>query len=159
MSIKLIVGRTASGKDWYVKKHGLKAVKSRTTRPKRSKEDDSHIFVSQEEANSIDDSLKIAQTFINGYEYYVLKEDLEGKDAYIIDPNGIEYLLNKVPDLDYEIIYVKAKYETRKQRYLNRSNATLEEFLLREDSERQQFDDFEEKLVKCGNKLATVINT
>mgnify|MGYP000358188025 FL=1 len=71
--IYLIVGRTAAGKDTFAKileEYDLKIVKSRTTRPKRDANDDSHIFVKDVEDGAL------ARNTICGHDYYILPEDL-----------------------------------------------------------------------------------
>jgi hypothetical protein len=67
----LIIGRSGSGKDFLARelaKNGLSQVKSYTTRPPRYEGEDTHIFISAEEASRTEG--KIATTVINGYEYF-----------------------------------------------------------------------------------------
>lgn len=121
----LIVGRTGSGKDTYagcLQKIGLSGVKSYTTRPKRYKTEDTHIFIKEEEAENYDDL--IAYTEINGYKYFATRDQLNTADYYIIDPDGIEYLLKKVPDLNYKIIYIYTDENIRKERACTRGDKT-----------------------------------
>lgn len=153
----LIAGRTASGKDHFVRlleKNGLTSVQSRTTRPKRGENDNSHLFVSKEEAAQ--QINRIAETTINGYDYYVLKEDLQHKDLYVIDPNGIMNLIANMPEETFLLVYMEASEQTRKQRYMDRlyqHNANIsmakanEEFLARQSSEDEQFSWFEDQFI------------
>ena len=55
--IILLAGKSGSGKssvvEYLYKKYGLREVLSYTTRPKRSKNDNTHIFVTDEEFDRI----------------------------------------------------------------------------------------------------------
>ena len=145
----LIVGRTASGKDYLahlLEKHDMHGVLSRTTRPKRGDNDTSHIFVTPEEAAT--QTNRVAFTSINGYEYYALDSDVIDKQWYIIDPNGITPLTESMPDTEFHIIYVSANDDTRKQKYLSRAKGddAKAEFASRDASEDEQFTKFEDML-------------
>ena len=103
----LIIGRTACGKDYLASeltKQGLKGVISRTTRPRRPNEPDTHIFVTKEQAAQ--ETNKVAYTNINDNDYYVIPEDLDDKQFYIIDPIGAKTLAENMPDTSFAIIYV-----------------------------------------------------
>ena len=145
----LIVGRTASGKDYLahlLEKQNLNGVLSRTTRPKRGDDDNSHIFVTPEQAKK--DNNRVAFTSSNGYEYYALDTDVLDKQWYIIDPNGIEPLAKAMLDTEFHIIYVSANDEERKRRYIERAKCDDPEsgFESRNASEDEQFTKFEEML-------------
>lgn len=132
--IYLIVGRTAAGKDTFAKileEYGMNIVKSRTTRPKRDANDDSHIFVKDIEDGAL------ARNTICGHDYYILPEDLEGKDAYIVDPKGALDIAKTLPNTAFVIAFIDADYEIRKDAYLKRNlYATDEDF-----EERNSFED------------------
>lgn len=123
----LILGRTGSGKDTYagfLEAMGLKGVKSYTTRPKRTEDEDTHIFITKEEAALFKN--RVATTEINGYEYFATKEQIDDADYYIIDPAGVTYMLNKYPDINYKLIYIYAERGTRLERAVKRGNAEKE---------------------------------
>jgi hypothetical protein len=132
--IYLIVGRTATGKDTFAKileEYDLKVVKSRTTRPKRDANDDSHIFVKDVEDGAL------AKNTICGYDYYILPEDLESKDVYIVDPKGAFDIARAMPNTAFVVAFIDADYEVRKDAYLKRNlHATDEDF-----EERNSFED------------------
>lgn len=141
----LILGRTASGKDTFAKfleEQGLQGVLSSTTRAKRSRDDNSHRFVSLETAK---EEMKntVATTEINGNFYYTRKEDLESKDFYIIDALGAKELVSSLPDIDFHIVYIFCDDEQRKNQYLRRCITSEEEYNFRSRSEDKQFTDFE----------------
>lgn len=91
--ICLIVGMSGSGKSTVVKrlcdKYKLKDVQSYTTRPKRYPKEQGHIFVTDEEFNTLENIC--AYTEIKGYKYGATTEQVDESDLYIIDEEGIEY--------------------------------------------------------------------
>ena len=164
----LIVGRTATGKDTLVNtlcndpemSNVMSKVISRTTRQPRSDNDTSHIFVTQDEANQ-DEPNKIARTVINGNEYYVLPEDLENKNLYIVDPKGVYDITKAMPDENFTIIYTCAKKYQQQEAFIKRLQETSDiskeeaekEFNKRFDSENEQFTKFEESFINDKGKL------
>ena len=154
----LIVGRTATGKDTLASlltyKYGWTFVKSMTTRPKRYAEEDTHEFVSAAYAKSIPISDKVAFTEINGYEYFATREQVKSADAYIIDPNGVKVLLEKMPEENFIIVYLipKDKYTQRLKAIGRGENKDVESeiFESRYDSEDAQFTEFETLLDTYG---------
>lgn len=155
----LIVGRSGSGKD-ELKRHlesqyGWKFVKSYTTRPKRTPDEDTHIFISHEEAAKIPEKEKVAVTFIKNNtntpdEYFATMQQVQEADAYIIDPKGVKMLLENMPKETFEIIYMQAQSEEKRKemacaRYEDKNEA-LRIFEKRCESEKEQFDAFETSL-------------
>ena len=136
----LIVGRTASGKDYLASRmesRGYKSVISRTTRPSRG-EGDRHIFLTEEQSKL--DRGRVAETVIGGYQYYTTAEDIDGKDIYIVDPVGLKSLSKLGYNVD--IIYVKASEEERRKHFTERGE-TEEKFNNRNNAEDKQFTEFE----------------
>lgn len=152
MSTKImIVGRSGSGKDtvasYLTNKYGLKQLCSTTTRPRRYPGEDTHIFVSEDEANTMTD--RVAETVINGYQYFATRQQLEECDVYVIDPAGLKYMIEKAPDVPICIAYIDANEETRMNRALSRAADPLKEkdvFLKRQESENEQFSNFENNM-------------
>ena len=147
----LIVGRTGSGKD-YLKKtlqdaYKWNFVNSMTTRKPRFEGEDTHIFLTEDEAKQYDDKDKVAKTIINNNEYFATKQQVEECDAYIIDPDGIETLLNNMPNTWFEIIYIQADDDAkRKEMAINRADDTEQESIIfdeRNHAEDSQFEAFE----------------
>lgn len=139
----LILGKTCSGKDTFAKeldKLGYKPVISRTTRKKRNKEDNKYIFVSKEQAER-EKNQSIAYTEIGDNIYYVLEEDLVSKDYYIVDYKGFLKLEENFPNTDFDIVYLTADEEKRKERFTKRGG-TVEQFCKRNIAEKEQFKDF-----------------
>lgn len=158
----LIVGRTASGKDYYSKRfNDLKKLVSYTTRPKRNDDqDDSHIFINEDDFEKYKKDI-IAYSEINNYKYFTLKKDFNECDYMIIDPKGIKDLVKKVPKEDLEnlrILYLWAKTEVRKERTKKRDNYNFDE---RDQNESPQFDEFEKEILKnksyCGIRVLPIV--
>ena len=148
-NLYLIVGRTASGKDSLTRavaqKYNLKILSSYATRPKRPGETNEHVFISPEDVAKYQDDI-VAYTKIGDYEYFSTKQQLLESDFYIIDPNGVKYMQNKIqdlPDIEMHTIYIAADYETRKHRALSNRKDKEEVFNNRCEAEEGQFVDFE----------------
>lgn len=150
----LIMGRSATGKDTLQalleKNYGWTFVKSMTTRPKRSPDEDTHVFLSEEEADAIPMSEHVAWTKINGYRYFATRQQVYEADAYIIDPEGAYMLLKNMPEEWFRIIYLTAADEAiREEMAIRRSNdpeKELKTFRARAASEDAQFTLFEQKM-------------
>lgn len=101
-NIYCICGPSGSGKSTLEKllkdRHFMKPVVSHTTRPKRENETDGtgHFFVDKETFDALGE--KVAYTVFDGYEYGVTKDVLDSCDLYVIDPDGIFYLKERVTD-------------------------------------------------------------
>ncbi len=149
--IFLFVGRSGSGKDYLkdllIDQHGWSFVNSYATRKPRFEGEDTHIFITQEEADAVPKEDKVAYTTIGDYEYFVTRQQLENVNGYIIDPDGLTVLLQNMPDAWFEIMYIQADFDARKKRAINRGDdKELEEitFMKREEAEDDQFTAFEE---------------
>lgn len=137
-----IMGETASGKDTLTKKlcedTSMKAIVSYTTRPRRTNEGDTHIFVDDSVYEQMKDNLA-AYTEINGFRYWTTIEQIYDNDIYIIDPNGLETLENLgLEDIDLCSIYINVPIDVRLERALYRGDS-LEDFFSRNKSEMRQF--------------------
>lgn len=93
-NIYLIVGPSGVGKTTLVEKlakeNGLKPVESYTTREPRYEGETSHIFVSDQEFDSLGEM--VAYTEYNGHRYGVTADIINSHDLYVIDPFGIRYM-------------------------------------------------------------------
>lgn len=159
--LTLIIGRSGTGKSTLEEKlcrdYNLKSIKSYSTRPKRSPNEDSHIFIKPSDVDNYPN--KIATTTINGNFYFATKEQLDESQLYVIDPIGLYELSNNFPDLTFNLIYLKLPKYKHQQYLKNRrknSNETPELQAQRLKSENQQFDEFEEKIK--NNSLPKNIN-
>ena len=144
----VIVGRSSSGKDSMAtclkEQFGMEMLLSTTTRPPRYTGEDTHIFISEEEANQITE--RVAETVINGYQYFATRGQFEDCDIYIIDPVGLDELCKRAPDIDKCVVYVNASKNTRKKRAIARAEDPKEAervFDLRHSDEGPMFTEFE----------------
>ncbi len=146
----LIIGRTGAGKDYLARElanAGLKQVLSYTTRPQRTPDEDTHVFIKPEESAAYKD--KIATTVINGYEYFATKQQMKDNQVYIIDPKGMYELLSNCPDITFTVCYLYADDSQRKTKAVGRGADALHEaavFDKRNTSEDGQFTEFEQVL-------------
>lgn len=143
----LIVGRTCTGKDTLVNKltkYGYTVVKSYTTRPRRVEGENTHIFVTEQEAAAIPDRDKVATTIINGYQYFATRKQVQESDIYIIDPKGLYELTANCPEVQFEVISVTADTDKSQVEAIERGGLKEKAiFRKRSESENEQFTDFE----------------
>lgn len=123
-TLVLLVGKSGCGKTtlekYMVDELGFKSVKSYTTRPKRTEDEDTHTFVSEEEFETLED--KVGYTQFMGYKYCATRKQLDSSTVYIIDPDGVEYLLEHYTERNLLIIYLDASKETCWERMMARGD-------------------------------------
>ena len=124
--IFLIVAKSGAGKDYICDKicdsFNLSRVISRTTRKSRGA-NDKHIFVSEEQAD-IEYNRAVAKTLFNQHRYYVLEEDIVGKDLYIVDTKGVESL-KKTDIIDCTTIYIDTSWYIRMKHMRRRGDSWI----------------------------------
>lgn len=147
----LIIGRTGSGKDHLIdllEKQGLRIVRSYTTRPRRTENENTHTFITADEASAITD--KVATAVINGYEYFATAEQVSNADVYAINPDAIDELAKNMPDTTFHAVYVNVPDDMQRRfNAVKRADDRIKEeqiFNARNDNESPQFDEFENKL-------------
>lgn len=142
-----ILGRSACGKDTLVKnicdEWHMSYIKSHTTRLPRHMEENTHIF------STINDFIKdydedniAAYTLINNSYYWTTFDQLENCDFYVIDPNGLSMLKNKIftqNNIRLITIYITAPSDERRKRALLRDPNCEETYNDRIKSEDLQF--------------------
>lgn len=142
----VIIGRTASGKDTLAKQlliNRRTMVITYTTRPRRPGEGDAHHFID----NPDDYHNRVLETKVNGYHYFALDEDLYKHDILIVDANGLRDLQNLSEfNRPYRVIYLDIDEVTRKLRYIARANTSEDDFIQRNNSEIDQFNDLERQI-------------
>lgn len=151
--IFLIVGRTGSGKDTLVnqiaEKYNMNVLKSYTTRPKRTEEKDTHIFIREEDFEEDFEIYKeqiVAYTEIDGYRYFSTYDQLNKANFYIVDPNGIKTLKGKynLYNFNFVVIYIYATDTIRNARAIHQRKDRPEIFNSRNQDEDLQFSTFEQ---------------
>lgn len=146
----LIIGRSGCGKDTCAKylseRYGLKQLKSYATRPKRTDDEDTHVFIRKEDVADYKDDI-VAYTAIGEYEYFATRNQIETSDIYIIDPDGYYELKSHMPDTKFIVVYVTCHPETAKVRAMARRPMYMAEekaiFEARHKAEDARFTDFE----------------
>ena len=134
-----IVGPACSGKDTLVYRMGWRMVVSKTTRPRRKHEinhRDKHFLTDEckiREFLNNDLSPKhpdiVAYTRYDKNVYFALRQDLVEKDAYIIDPAGVRYMLNHYPKEEMVVLLVWAPWWKRLYRLYSREMSESGHFL------------------------------
>lgn len=146
----LIVGRSGSGKTYLAealaKHYNGKILESYTTRPKREPNEKGHIFVDKEAyLKAKAENIIIAETLFADNYYWATTEQINDTDFYVIDPKGVEDVLNayKNKQIDKEpfIIGLDITKEEAKKRMINRgdNNHTIEKRLENDDKIFQNF--------------------
>lgn len=153
MSRKIIIAaRTGCGKDTLAKLIGKRQLISSTDRPRRTPDEATHVFLTTEEANKMTD--RVAETVINGYQYFATREQFDECEIYVIDPNGLDDLCKRAPDVPLCVVYIDVPTKIRRQRAIERA-ADPEEaasiFNKRNASEDDQFTEFE-RLIRAEDK-------
>lgn len=147
-TIYLICGRTGTGKTAIVKRVcedlSMTLLKSYTTRPMRAGEESGsdHIFINSEDVPIYKNDI-VAYTKIGDYEYFTTYERLKNSDFYVIDPNGIEYLINTCGNMfKFVVVYISIPLSTILERTASRGDDP-ERVQQRIESENEQFTNFE----------------
>lgn len=160
----LIVGRTASGKSTVEAQlnqiYNAEPIKSYTTRPARPN-DETHTFVDQKRFDELRNSL-VAYTKINDYEYGVTAHQIIRGSFYVIDPVGVEYLVNsgffdRQKHIYPTIIHLDVPEDVRLERFLKRGG-TKEAFVERQKSEDIAFAPLD-SLKELNPNLVTINGT
>ena len=142
-----LMGKTASGKDTLANKlcerAGLRQVISYTTRERRVNEGNTHIFISDEEYQAIEDSGRIAAfTQIGPYKYCCTIDQLYENDVYVVDYRGLQHLRElNLPNLRLVTVFVNVPDDIREHRALNLRKDDKTKFRTRSFAEREQFRD------------------
>lgn len=146
-----IVGASGSGKDYIVDRicriGGYNKVISRTTRkPRKGESKSNHQFVSNQQADKEFDKA-LFKTLYNGNRYYVLEEDLENADFYIIDPKGVkEAPADLFRKYNVRVIYIKSPWYKRAYNMMFRRKDGIKNVISRLLNDRKQFKNFEDSV-------------
>ena len=146
-----VLGRTSSGKDTLVnklcEKTGARKLISYTTRPRRDEEEDTHIFVTEEEYEKmLADGQVAVDTNINGNYYWSTIEQLHKADVYILDYIGWKKLKElNLPGIRPVSVFINTPEEVRKERALNKRGDDKKIFASRNFSEKRQFEEMLKK--------------
>lgn len=140
-----LIGRSASGKDTLAnklcEKAGLKQIISYTTRERRENEGDTHIFITNEQYNTLEQSGQIAAfTQIGQYRYCCTIDQLYSNDVYVIDYDGINHLRKlNLPNLRLVTVFINVPDYIREERALKMRKDDRAKWRARNLAERDQF--------------------
>lgn len=140
-----VMGRSASGKDTLVQKlcerTGLKQIISYTTRERRVNEGETHIFISDDEYQKLEESGQIAAfTQIGQHKYCCTISQLYKNNVYVIDPVGVENLRKlNLPNLRLVTVFINVPDSVRKERALNKRGDDKMKWIVRNRNESEQF--------------------
>lgn len=106
-----------------LEREGYISIESYTTRPPRSENEKGHIFITDEEYESLENVM--AFTLYNGYKYCTTLEQVQNADIYVVDCPGVSTLLDNynLINRDIEIIYFDTTVYTRIHRMLSRGDS------------------------------------
>lgn len=158
----LIIGRTASGKDTLADAlrhaYGMTFVKSCTTRPRRTPDEDTHVFLTEQQAEPLVRDA-VAYTRIGDYIYFTTAQQVMETEGYVIDPIGMRILCANMPNTRFVIAYVHADDTQRRQHAIQRGDAAREAaaFAERDASEDAEFDGFERDIADYANGDTTAL--
>lgn len=127
-ALYLFVGKSASGKttvaDILEQKHGFKQVSSYTTRPPRYADEIGHVFIDDEEFDSLGEL--VAYTEYNGFRYGTTAKQLDQCSIYVVDVPGVQTLLERYKtNRPIVIIYFDTTVYTRINRMLDRNDSDM----------------------------------
>lgn len=159
-NIYLIVGESGSGKTTIVnalEQNGLKSIQSYTTRPPRTRNEKGHIFVTEQQFDTLHNM--VGYTEFNGYRYCATADQVEDNDLYVIDPSGVFYFLkNYHGTKGVKAIYIKASRKECMKRMLKRGDSFFKT-LQRLHHDKIKFgiaEEIADKIV-CNNDLREAI--
>lgn len=120
----LIVGKSGTGKDTFVNlacyMWSMKKAMTATTRPKRSDDEDSHLFVDDEWFDRNKDDL-VAYLSYDGYRYGCPRSEALEADFCIVDPQGAFDIKQNLPERECVAIKLEAPLDLRAERLFKRN--------------------------------------
>jgi guanylate kinase len=127
-ALYLFVGKSASGKTTIANilehKCGMKQVSSYTTRPPRYENEIGHVFIDDEEFDSLGEL--VAYTEYNGFRYGTTAKQLDQCSIYVVDVPGVETLLQRYKTTrPIIVIYFDTTVYTRINRMLDRNDSDI----------------------------------
>jgi guanylate kinase len=105
-----IVGPSGCGKttlaEYITETWNIPLIQSRTTRARRTPDENGHTFVTEAEFDSYSKEDMIAFTTFGTARYCCLKSDVENRNTYVIDESGLRYLRDNFSN-EYNIFAIR----------------------------------------------------
>lgn len=146
-----IMAESCAGKDTIVDKlcerTKCRKLISYTTRSRRKNEENTHIFVTEEEFQQMLNQEQVAAyTEINNCKYWCTIEQLYSSEIYEIDPYGVNVLKSlNLPNLRIVTVYINVPEDIRKERAMKRGDDVVT-YKSRCFSERNQFREMKKNM-------------
>lgn len=141
-AILLLVGESGSGKTTIaneLEKHGLKQLRSYTTRSKRYENEDCHTFVSLDQYHQLQNI--VAETYFDGNYYCATTDQVNQNDVYVIDVDGVKSFYDKYNGAKIPVVfYISVPESERAARMTARGDAD-EQIQQRIEHDRKAFED------------------
>lgn len=94
-NLYIICGPSGSGKTTVVdrleRRYGYRQLRSYTTRPRRTPDEDGHTFVTEDDYLAMKDDI-VAYLYLSGNHYWTTQELADDSDLYVLDPEGLAYM-------------------------------------------------------------------
>ena len=145
----VIAGIVGSGKTTLAKhlqKKGLRLAKSYTTRPRRKGEGDDYYFISKEDAAEVDPRDKMLGTVYGDSEYFMTATEVRRSDIFILEPDGVNSIIDKFPEYDFTLIYVKPESLELAEKMHDSRDPGSKKFSERYALGKERFDKLESSL-------------
>lgn len=158
----LLSGPSGCGKSTVAKiledKYHLHSLKSFTTRPRRTPDEDTHTFITEDEFMAFKERGGIiAETEINSYHYGATDEMANDSDIYVIDPAGVESMPAQYKDERHAVyVWIECSPKTCAQRMWDRG--TPQDIEGRDAADKKLREDNEWLQVSCHIPAYTVTN-
>lgn len=156
-TLYLIAGESGSGKDTLVdmlcRRHPeLCKVISSTTRPRRTPDENTHLFLTEDEYHQREADM-VAATFFCGAYYGAEAAVVNASDFYIIDPVGIRSLRRNLITRDIKAVYITASEDTRRARMMARgqSGEAAEERIVHDRTAFAGFTEWDAQITNEGD--------
>lgn len=152
----LIVGKSLSGKTHLqrtLEEQGIEPLLSRTTRPRRFKDETGYKFMNfSDYANDVDKGRAIADrvyTVATGdmWAYWLNEDDFdfEGVKSLVIDPKGFKQIYYSFPEIEMIPVFIEPGFLVRMERYVTqRSFENENEVLRRIIADEEDFNEISE---------------
>ncbi|MET3209734.1 UNVERIFIED_CONTAM: guanylate kinase [Paenibacillus sp. PvR008] len=122
----LLMGYSGSGKTEVAKVlegRGYNILQSYTTRQPRNGGEWGHIFATIEEYEQLKhDKQIVAYSYFDNNHYFSTEDQIYSTDIYVVDPDGIKDLKERVSDVEFVTIYLKVDKKTRYKRMIERGD-------------------------------------